>query len=71
MNNTRTIFIALGVALLVVVFVPMLFMTGMMGAMTGGMGGAMNGGGWFMGGVILLILVLGVALIAIGMGRRR
>ena len=70
-DTTRTIFIALGVALLVVVLVPVLFMVGMMGGMTGGMGGMMNGGGaWMMGSLVLLILVVGIALIAMGMRRR-
>ena len=70
-DTTRTVLIALGVALLVIILVPLLFMMGMMGAMTGGMGGMMNGGGaWIMGGLVLLILVAGIAFIAIGMGRR-
>ncbi len=73
MNDaTRTILIALGVALLVVILVPLLFMAGMMGAMAGGMSGMMNGPGtWIMGSLVLLILVMGIALIAIGVGRRR
>lgn len=71
-DTTRTVFIALGVALLVIILVPLLFMVGMMGAMTGGMGGMMNGGGaWIMGGLVLLILVASVVSVAIGMGRRR
>lgn len=69
-DTTRTVLIALGVALLVIILVPLLFMMGMMGAMTGGMGGMMNGGVWIMGGPVLLILVAGIAFIAIGMGRR-
>ncbi len=59
-DTTRTVLIALGVVLLVTLLVPLLFMTGMM-----------NGGGvWFMGGLVLLILV-GITLIAIGGGRPR
>lgn len=71
-KTTRTVLIALGVALLVILLVPLLFMAGMMGARTGGMGGMMNGGSvWFMGGLALLILVVGITLTAIGVGRRR
>ena len=69
-DTTRTVLIALGVALLAIILVPLLFMMGMMGAMTGGMGGMMNGDVWIMGGLVLLILVAGIAFIAIGMGRR-
>ena len=68
-DTTRTVFIALGVSLLVIVLVPLLFMMGMMSTMTGSMGGMMNGG-WIMGGGFLLILVIGIALIALGMRRR-
>ena len=73
MNDaTRTVLIAFGVALLVIILVPLLFMMGMMGAMTGGMGGMMDGGGvWLMGALVLLILVAGIVFVAIGMGRRR
>ena len=71
-ETTRTVLIALGVALLVILFVPLLFMAGMMGTMTSGMGGMMNGGGaWLMGGLALLILVVSITLIVIGVGRRR
>lgn len=71
-DTTRTVLIALGVSLLVIVLVPLLFMGGMMGAMSEGMGGMMNGGGaWIMGALVLLILVMGIALIAIGVGRRQ
>ncbi|MDQ3493621.1 MAG: hypothetical protein M3452_10240 [Chloroflexota bacterium] len=71
-DTTRTILIALGVALLVILLIPLLFMAGMMGTMAGGMSGMMNGGGaWVMGGWVLLILVVGITLIAIGVSRRR
>lgn len=71
-NTTRIVLIALGVALLVVVLIPLLLMAGMMGVMTGGMSGMMNGGGgWMMGGFVLLILAVGIALLSIGVGRRR
>lgn len=71
-DTTRTILIAAGVALLVIVLVPLLFMAGMMGAMTSGMGGMMNGGGgWIMGGGMLLVLVLGILLVVLGLRRPR
>jgi len=71
-DTTRTVLIAAGVALLVIVLIPLLFMTGMMGAMTSGMGGMMNGGGgWIMGGGMLLVLALGVLLVVLGIRRPR
>jgi hypothetical protein len=71
-DTTRTVLIALGVALLAVLLVPLLFMAGMMGAMTGGMGRMMNGDGfWIIGGLVTLILVMGIALIAITARRRQ
>jgi multidrug efflux pump subunit AcrB len=64
-ETTRTVLIALGVTLLVIVFVPLLFMAGMMGGM-------MNGGaGWIMGSLVVLVLVAGTVAIAIGIGQRR
>jgi multidrug efflux pump subunit AcrB len=64
-ETTRTVLIALGVTLLVIVFVPLLFMAGMMGGM-------MNGGaGWIMGSLVVLVLVAGTVVIAIGIGQRR
>lgn len=69
-DTTRTILIALGVALLVVVLVPLLFMTGMMASMTSG--GMMSGRGvGVIGILVLLAVVAGVALVAIGANRRR
>ncbi len=59
-DTTRTVLIALSVALLVIILVPLLFMAVMMGAMTGDMGI-----------LVLLILVAGIALVAIGAGRRQ
>ena len=54
-DSARTILIALGVALIVVIFVPALFMGGMMGTMMGSaiMGGmgAMGGGAWVLLGL--------------------
>ncbi len=71
-ETTRTILIAIGVALLVVILVPLLVMAGMMGAMMGGMSGMMEGwGAWVVIGVIPLVLVAGIALIAVGVFRRR
>lgn len=64
-ETTRTILIALGVTLLVIVFVPLLFMAGMMGGMM------IGGGGWIMGSLVVLVLVAGIVAIAIGIGRRR
>lgn len=69
-DTTRTVFIALGVSLLVIVLVPLLFMMGMMGNMSGSMNGMMNGGGWMMGLLVLLILVASIALILISVKRR-
>ncbi len=75
MNTTRTILIALGIALLIVVLGPLLFMLmmGMMGTMDGMMGdgdGMMGGwGAWVMGGLVLLVLLGGIALVAIGLRR--
>ncbi len=70
-DTTRTILIALGVVLLVIILVPLLFMAGMMGGMMNG-NGMMNGGGaCVMRGLVLLILVAGMGLLAIGVGRRR
>ena len=63
-NGSRIVLIALGVALLALVFMPLLFMSGMMGMMMGG--GGMN---WGVGGLTLLVLLAGVALIAAGLLR--
>lgn len=63
-DTTRTILIALGVALLVVVLVPLLFMTGMMASMTSG--GMMIGRGVGVIGILVLL-----AVVAIGANRRR
>ncbi len=65
---TQILLIALGVALLAVILVPLLLMSGMMaGMMSGGM---MGGGLWLMTGVVLLVLVAGVALLATGLRYR-
>ena len=61
----RTILIALGGALVLLVAFPLLFRMGMM------MGGRMDGGSlWVIGGLGLLVLVVGSVLIVIGVGRR-
>ena len=64
-NGSRIVLIALGVALLARVFIPLLFMSGMMGMMMGG--GAMTSG---MGGLALLVLLAGVTLVAVGLRRQ-
>jgi hypothetical protein len=68
-DTTRIVLIALGVALIVVVLLPFLFMGGMMGAM---MSGGMMGGGaaWLMFGLPLLVLLIGGVLLALGLRRR-
>jgi uncharacterized membrane protein len=69
MNDiTRTILIPLGIALLVVVLLPLLFTTGMMAGMMGGMMEPMMGGAsWVMPGLVVLVLVAGVALLVTGL----
>ncbi len=70
-DTTRTILIALGIALLVVVLLPLLFMSGMMAGMMGGMMGPMMGGAsWIMPSLVLLVLVAGVALLVTGLRRQ-
>ena len=70
-NTTRTVLIALGVALLVVVLLPLLFMGGMMtGMMSGMMGGHCCGGvPWVLAILVLLILGAGVTLPVVGLRR--
>lgn len=69
-ETTRMVLIALGVALLVVVLVPGLLMTGMMASMMGG--GMMEGwGAWVTGALVLLVVAAGVALVAIALRGRR
>lgn len=77
-DTTRIVLIALGIALLVVVLLPLLFMAGMMGMMggmmSGSMGNIMNGsmgaGPWVMGGLVLLVVAAGVALLLVGLRRQ-
>jgi hypothetical protein len=69
-DTTRTILIALGIALLVVVLLPFLFMSGMMASMMGGMTGMMGGASWVMPSLVLLVLVAGVALLVTGLRRQ-
>jgi hypothetical protein len=68
-DTTRIVLIALGVALIVVVLLPILFMTGMMAWM---MGGQCCGGGapWGAAGLALLIIVVGGSLRALAVQRR-
>lgn len=71
-DTTRTILIAAGVTLVVVVLVPFLVMVGMMGSMVGSTGRMM--GGWFpwlVASLVLLVLLLGVMLIVIGLNRHQ
>ena len=75
MNDmTRMVLIALGIALLVAVLLPLLFMAGMMSMMNGTMGNMMSGQccgavPWVMGGLVLLVVAVGVALLVIGLRR--
>ena len=66
-DNARTILIALGVALIVVILVPALFMGGMMAAMMSG--DMMGSGAWVVVGLVLLILVAGGAVLVASLRR--
>jgi len=68
-EHARIGLIALGVALLVVIVLPLLFMGAMMGGMMSTM---MSGGGmaWGMGLLAVLILIVGASLIASGLAHR-
>jgi hypothetical protein len=69
-DTARVVLIALGVALVVVILVPALFMGVMMGGgMMGYMmnGGMMGGFAWLVLGLVLVILVAGVALLVAGL----
>jgi hypothetical protein len=69
-DTARTILIALGIALVVVILVPTLFMGGTMGTMmSGGIMGGMGGGAWVMVGLVLLILLAGGALLVTALRR--
>jgi hypothetical protein len=78
-DTTRVVLIAVGVALLVSVVVPVLFLGGMMGTMMGGgmmpSGSMMGGGGmigagpWVMLGLAIVVLVAGGALLTVGLRR--
>jgi hypothetical protein len=67
-DTGRIILIAFGVAILVLVLLPTLFMGGMMAAMMSGMmGGGMGSTmGLVMGGGILVLVLLGIGLIVAG-----
>jgi hypothetical protein len=73
-NTTRTVLIALGIAVLVLVLLPLLFMTGMMsmmGHMMNGTPGPMMGGmSWVMVSLVLLVLLAGVGLLVAGLRYR-
>jgi hypothetical protein len=64
-DTTRVILIVLGTLLLVLVFSPLLFMGGMMGAMMGG--GGMT---WATGILALVVLLAAVALLTLGIRQR-
>ncbi len=66
-DNARTILIALGVALIVVILVPALFMGGMRAAMMSG--DMMGSGAWLVLGLVLLILVAGGVVLVASMRR--
>jgi len=68
-EHARIVLIALGVALLVVIVLPLLFMGAMMGGMMSTM---MSGGGvaWGMGLLAVLVLIVGMSLIASGLAYR-
>jgi hypothetical protein len=70
-DTTRMVLIAFGIALLVVVLLPLLFMSGMMASMMNGMIGPMMGGmSWVIVAFVLLVLQAGMALLAVGLRRR-
>ncbi len=66
-DNARMILIGLGVALIVVILVPVLFMGGMMAAMTSG--DMMGSGAWVVLGLALLIVVAGGAVLVTSLRR--
>lgn len=69
-DTTRVVLLALGIALLVVVLLPLLVMTGMMGAMAGG-GMIGRWGPSLVVGLVLLILAVGAVLLAANLRGRR
>ncbi|MDQ3223578.1 MAG: hypothetical protein M3Q75_08945 [Gemmatimonadota bacterium] len=71
-DTARTVLIALGVALVVVILAPPLFMIGMMGSMMGGIVGMMDGSGaWMISALVSLVVVLGAVLLVIASRDRR
>ena len=66
-DNARMILIGLGVALIVVILVPVLFMGGMMAAMMSG--DMMGSGAWVVLGLALLIVVAGGAVLVASLRR--
>lgn len=64
-GKSRAVLIALGIALLAVIMLPLLLMGVTMGGMMGG-GGMMRG--W--GPLAVVILVVGAGLLATGLARR-
>ena len=70
-DPARIVLIVLGALLLVLVFLPLLFMGGMMGMMGAMMGGGQCCGGmsWAMAGLAVIVLLAGVALVVVGLRR--
>jgi hypothetical protein len=70
-DTARMVVIALGMALLVLVLVPVLFMSGMMGMMGGMMGGGpcCAGMSWSLLGFAAVIALVAAALLAMGLRR--
>ncbi|MHB8577709.1 MAG: hypothetical protein ACYDCQ_20545 [Dehalococcoidia bacterium] len=67
-DTTQVLLIAIGVAILVVVLLPFLFIGSMMSSM-----GSMMGGGavWLLPlFLVLIVLIAGAALLAVGLRRR-
>lgn len=67
-DTTRAVLIALGVALIAVVLLPVLFMGGMMGGWMIG-GGTMVGAAWILYGLPVLVVVAGAVLLVFGLRR--
>jgi len=67
-DTTRIVLIATGVVLLVVILTPLLVMSGMMASMMDG--GVMGSGVWLMTAFLVLVLLAGAVLLAVGVSRR-
>lgn len=72
MNDTlRMILIALGVAILVLILVPSLVMVGMMTGMSGMNGMGSGDDAWLRVVLVVIVVLIGAALLVIGMRGRR